>query len=185
MVYQHSVVECNRSALCLQPKGVDEGRYFMGGGELPCISAIPLRLCRKEKEVKKLLIVLGLIVVLIGATYGGVALAAKPTGSPVVMETYSSTFQVTTSDGLALNFTETRHVSMTIHVQGLDVSGDNAYVFSMNYLGWGPDIVYLMQGDDGFYTFEFDAEHVGMNIYNTGGGNQIKLAYFITTTYPR
>jgi hypothetical protein len=136
--------------------------------------------------MKKLLIALGLICVLIGATYGGVALAAgyQTRGvSPIVMETYSGVFIIDTDDSLDLDFAQTRHVSLTILVDGLG-AGDSVNIVTINYdMGIGADIDLLVQGTEQFHTYEFDADNIQIYIHNSSGAT-VELAYFITTTHP-
>ena len=148
--------------------------------------------------MKKLLIVLGLICVLIGATYGGVTLAAgyqtpsisplaagyqTPSISPLVMESFSGEFTVNSEYFFDLEFAQTRHVSLTILIDGVEAF-DYVDIFTYNddlYIAAYIDT--LFQGAGQFHTYEFDTENIYIDIQNSSG-NPIELAYYLTTTYP-
>lgn len=128
--------------------------------------------------MKKLLMIIGLIAVVIGATYGGAAFAVKPTGDKLIMETEEGSASINPGEYYWFNYPEVRHVSLTIGASGVDTSGSTVeVVVQLSCEG-----VRVAEGfvnyDYGFST-EFDAKDWALLVSKSG-----EYCYNITTTYP-
>jgi hypothetical protein len=140
--------------------------------------------------MKKLLIVLGLIVVLIGATYGGVAFAGKPAGTSVVMEAISGGDYASDGSkyivGDSYPYPEIKHVSLTLVVHPLDGAGDIVQV-SASAVPAQSVVIYEVEGpttERTLVTLEFNACSWSVQAWESGGDWAL-AQYAATITSPK
>lgn len=133
--------------------------------------------------MKRLIIVTAVIALVAVAVFGGQALAAKPTGSSVAIETHKFTSTYSKDvDAISINYPQVRHVSLTLCITGIDAGGD--FVDLRNQTPHGswhyfPDI-----SSPHYQTYEFDTDNLLLDICDNGF-NPITVSYYITTTYER
>ena len=132
--------------------------------------------------MKRLIIVTVVIALVAVAVFGGQALAGKPTGSSVAIET--DEFSITVLDDItstSVNYPQVRHVSLTVFARGI-VSSETVAIWL-----WMPDnsnpVIDTITAN-GFHTYEFDSDNFHMRIED-GGGTPITVSYYVTTTYER
>lgn len=141
--------------------------------------------------MKKVAIAIALLALVIGATYGGVALAAKSPGTPVVMEAISGGDYALGGHTLIVGQdypnNEIRHISLTLTIQPLQSAGDivsvNAAVVPAQY-----GLVYELEGpttDTTFVTLDFNAFSWRVDAWETGGPLWALAQYGATITYPK
>lgn len=146
--------------------------------------------------MKRTIIVIAVIALVAVAVFGGQALAAKPTGSSVVMETLDGYFFAYDDypDGFAGRFVdesypEPRHVIVTIRADSFDMKGNDIAVLRINVGGAG--WINLDSSDRDwedpqrqFKTLEFVADSWEISLVTTPSSNA-RYAYGAVVTYPR
>ena len=151
--------------------------------------------------MKKLLLTVALVALLAAAVFGGQAIASSKAndvsiseetssilgssywGYPVRMKTLSD--NVTIEQGIGSikeNYPGVRHVSLTLHIAGLDDANDIATL--QVYFGdtYAPDLD-SYSNEVVYRTYEFDAERWTIQAQDDGG-EPIEIRYHATITYP-
>jgi len=155
--------------------------------------------------MKKLVLTVALVVLLAAAVFAGQALASsKPAdvtvseetlsngggsllGYPLLMETLSGNVTLEQEiGGINENYPGVRHVSLTLHIAGLDDASDIATL--QVYFGdtFAPDLADLADLDNDsnkVQTYEFDAERWTIQAQDDDG-DPIVIRYHATITYP-
>ena len=126
--------------------------------------------------MKKVALVIALIAVLIGATYGGVAFAGKPTGRAPLMESDSARVYLIKHQPLSFQYPQVRHVSLTLGT-GLDVIPKVEVDVDAGVL---VKVAEALLGPYEALLCEFDASEWCIVASETG-----EYWYNITTTYPK
>jgi hypothetical protein len=147
--------------------------------------------------MKRLIIITAVIALVAVAVFGGQALAAKPTGSSVVMETLEGCFSALEyPDGyngvfLQEEYPEIRHVSLTIAAIAFDAGvgddqvmvvtrsncSDQFFIIDASELTWDSRFTH-------FETHEFNTDN--WEIWLTiPADSYAYYAYTVTVSYPR
>ena len=142
--------------------------------------------------MKKVAIAIALLALVVGATYGGVASAGKPAGTPVVIEAIQggdyalngSKFIV----GESYPYPEIKHVSLTLVVHPLDGPGDIVRVSASAVPAQSVDI-YEVEGpttERTLVTLDFNACTWLVQAWEAGPTHTWALAqYAATITSPK
>ena len=132
--------------------------------------------------MKRTILVIAIIALVAVAVFGGQALAAKPSGGSMAIETDENLIAVlddyiTTS----INYPQVRHISLTMLAWGLE-EGDSVAIWH-----WMPnDPAYIdIITSYKYQTYEFDSDNFEIIITDNGGDIPTSVGYYITTTYER
>ena len=142
--------------------------------------------------MKKVAIVIAILALLVGATYGGVAFAGKPAGTPVAMEAIQGSeyafngykFVV----GESYPYPEIKHVSLTLVVHPLDGAGDIVRVHASAVPAQSV-MIYEVEGpttERTLVTLDFNACSWAVEAWEDGPTHTWALAqYAATITSPK
>jgi hypothetical protein len=144
--------------------------------------------------VKKTILVIAVIALVAVAVLGGQALAAKPTGSSIAIETYEGCFDATDypegfkGEFLRESYPEVRHVSVTIGAHAFDQMGNDLAQIVPKFGCPSNDII----DDDRWWedsthheeTFEFNTGYWYIYLKTTPLSSAT-YSYAVTVTYPR
>jgi hypothetical protein len=137
--------------------------------------------------MKRTILVIAVIALVAVAVFGGQALAAKPSGSSVAMETIMG--KVYASDigdpvEVRETYPETRNVHLTFVLADTGDSRDG-WAIVRTRIGLSLfDMSFLTMDEEGFYTCEFDTNEWYLEVSPPSSG-QTHLRYEATITYPR
>jgi hypothetical protein len=155
--------------------------------------------------MKKLVLAFTMVVLLAAAVFGGQAIASSKStdisvseqtseeilsgwgssywGYPVRMKTLSDNVTIEQEiGGIIESYPGVRHVSLTLHISGLDDTNDIATL--QVYFGdnFAPDLD-SYSNEVIYRTYEFDAERWTIQVQDDGG-EPIEIKYHATITYP-
>jgi hypothetical protein len=134
--------------------------------------------------MKRKILFIAVIALVAVAVFGGQALAARTTGSPVAMETrsgYAHVSEDTTAVVGGTYYPDVRHVSLTLKTLGIDTYGDHANIWM--FYGATVDTLSTITTNN-VTVYEFDTDNWQLAIKDVGG-DPLEVWYHITMTYPR
>ena len=132
--------------------------------------------------MKRLIIFAAVIALVAVAVFGGQALAAKPSGSLVAIETEEFAIEVAENyEVVSVSYPQVRHISLTVCARGV-ASPDMVEIWHVMPDGHWNDIATFDTSMD--ETYEFDSDNFAIDIIDVGGST-IQVSYYVTTTYER